>query len=84
MFNCLNSSNIFPVILSNKIDVMSLSYALEKRGIHLTSNQMEYSILNRSIEYNGVLETAKKLNISIKLSVSISVHFFYSACKKCT
>lgn len=38
---------------------------LEKRGIHLTSNQMEYSILNRSIESNGVLETAKKLNISI-------------------
>jgi aryl-alcohol dehydrogenase-like predicted oxidoreductase len=39
--------------------------ALEKRGIHLTSNQMEYSILNRRIESNGVLETAKKLNISI-------------------
>lgn len=39
--------------------------ALEKRGIHLTSNQMEYSILNRRIEYNGVLETAKKLGISI-------------------
>ena len=39
--------------------------ALEKRGIHLTSNQMEYSILNRNIEFNGVLETAKKLNISI-------------------
>ena len=39
--------------------------ALEKRGIHLTSNQMEYSILNRNIEANGVMETAKKLNISI-------------------
>ena len=39
--------------------------ALEKRGIHLTSNQMEYSILNREIETNGVMETAKKLNISI-------------------
>ena len=38
---------------------------LDKRGIHLTSNQMEYSILNRRIESNGVLETAKKLNISI-------------------
>ncbi|MBF26082.1 MAG: aldo/keto reductase [Flavobacteriales bacterium] len=39
--------------------------ALEKRGIHLTSNQMEYSILNRDIEKNGIMETAKKLNISI-------------------
>lgn len=39
--------------------------ALEKRGIHLTSNQMEYSILNREIETNGVMEIAKKLNISI-------------------
>ena len=39
--------------------------ALEKRGLHLTSNQMEYSILNRRIESNGVLETAKQLNISI-------------------
>lgn len=39
--------------------------ALEKRGIHLSSNQMEYSILNREIERNGVMEIAKKLNISI-------------------
>ena len=39
--------------------------ALEKRGIHLTSNQMEYSILNREIETNGVMETAQKLKISI-------------------
>ena len=38
---------------------------LEKRGIHLSSNQMEYSILNREIEKNGVMEIAKKLNISI-------------------
>ena len=39
--------------------------ALQKRGIHLASNQMEYSILNRTIESNGVLQTAKDLNISI-------------------
>ena len=49
----------------NKKQMIRAYNALEKRGIHLTSNQMEYSILNRSIEYNGVLETAKKLNISI-------------------
>ena len=49
----------------NKKQMLRAYDALEKRGIHLTSNQMEYSILNRRIESNGVLEYAKKLNISI-------------------
>ena len=49
----------------NQKQMLRAYNALEKRGIHLTSNQMEYSILNRRIESNGVLEAAKKLNISI-------------------
>jgi aryl-alcohol dehydrogenase-like predicted oxidoreductase len=38
---------------------------LVKKGIPLASNQMSFSLLNRKIESNGVMETAKKLGISI-------------------
>ncbi len=39
--------------------------ALEKKGIPLVSNQVRYSLLDRSIESNGVLRTARELGISI-------------------
>jgi aryl-alcohol dehydrogenase-like predicted oxidoreductase len=39
--------------------------ALQKQGIPLVSNQMPYSLLNRKIESNGVMDMAKKLGISI-------------------
>jgi aryl-alcohol dehydrogenase-like predicted oxidoreductase len=39
--------------------------ALAKRGLTLAVNQMEYSLLDRSIESNGVLETAKELGVTI-------------------
>jgi aryl-alcohol dehydrogenase-like predicted oxidoreductase len=38
---------------------------LGRRGIPLVSNQVRYSLLDRSIERNGILETARKLGISI-------------------
>lgn len=38
---------------------------LHKLGIPLVSNQMSYSLLNRKIESNGVMDLAKKLGISI-------------------
>ena len=38
---------------------------LEKRGLGLASNQVHYNLLNRKIEYNGVLETARELGISL-------------------
>ena len=38
---------------------------LEKRGIPLSVNQMEYSLLNRKIETDGVLEAAKELGVTI-------------------
>ena len=40
-------------------------HELEKQGLFLTSNQMEFNLLNRSIEKNGVLETARELGITI-------------------
>jgi aryl-alcohol dehydrogenase-like predicted oxidoreductase len=39
--------------------------ALQKRGLPLASNQVEYSLWKRSIESNGILETAKELGITI-------------------
>lgn len=38
---------------------------LQKSGINLLSNQVQYSLLKRKIETNGVLETAKELGITI-------------------
>lgn len=39
--------------------------ALERRGLRLASNQMRYSLLDRRIETNGVLETAQELGVTI-------------------
>ena len=38
---------------------------LDKRGLGLASNQVQYNLLNRKIEFNGVLETARELGISL-------------------
>jgi len=38
---------------------------LAERGLPLAANQVHYSLLNRKIESDGVLETAKELGISI-------------------
>jgi len=38
---------------------------LQKQGIHLVSNQVRYNLLDRKIESNGVLQTAKELGITI-------------------
>jgi aryl-alcohol dehydrogenase-like predicted oxidoreductase len=35
------------------------------RGLRLTSNQVSYNLLDRSIESNGVLDTAKELGVTI-------------------
>lgn len=39
--------------------------ALAKRGIPLAANQVLYSLLNRRIETNGILQAAKELGITI-------------------
>jgi aryl-alcohol dehydrogenase-like predicted oxidoreductase len=39
--------------------------ALAKRGIPLAANQVLYSLLNRRIESNGILQTAKELGVTI-------------------
>lgn len=39
--------------------------ALQKRGLPLAVNQMRYSLVDRSIETNGVLDTARELGVTI-------------------
>jgi aryl-alcohol dehydrogenase-like predicted oxidoreductase len=39
--------------------------ALQKHGIQLVSNQVRYNLLDRKIESNGILHTAKELGITI-------------------
>lgn len=39
--------------------------ALAKRGLSLAVHQVRYSLLNREIETNGVLETARELGVTI-------------------
>lgn len=39
--------------------------ALEKRGLPLAVNQVQYSLLDRKIETNGVLQAAKELGVTI-------------------
>ncbi len=41
------------------------SKTLQKRGLPLAVNQVRYSLLDRSIETNGVLDTAKELGVTI-------------------
>jgi aryl-alcohol dehydrogenase-like predicted oxidoreductase len=38
---------------------------LQKRGLPLAVNQVQYSLLDRSIEQNGILDAAKELGITI-------------------
>ncbi len=39
--------------------------ALERRGLVLASNQVGYSLLNRSAEVNGVIDTCRELGVSV-------------------
>ncbi len=49
----------------NSAQMRQAQTALEKRGLGLASNQVHYNLLNREIEVNGVLETARELGISL-------------------
>jgi len=40
-------------------------YVLANKGINLASNQVHFSLLNRKIESNGIMETAKRLGVTI-------------------
>ncbi len=48
------------------VEQMRRSYeALAKRGVKLASNQVEYSLLDRSPEQTGLLQTCKELGVTL-------------------
>jgi aryl-alcohol dehydrogenase-like predicted oxidoreductase len=67
MADLVNTRQIGSVGVSNfSAERMRRAHAaLQKRGLPLAVNQMRYSLLERSIEKNGVLETAKELGVTI-------------------
>lgn len=67
MADLVEAGKIRSVGVSNfSADRMRRAYeALEKRGLPLAVNQVQYSLLHRNIETNGVLETARELGVTI-------------------
>jgi aryl-alcohol dehydrogenase-like predicted oxidoreductase len=67
MADLVEEGKIRSVGVSNfNVDQMRRAHdALAKRGLPLAVNQVQYSLLYRKIESNGVLETAKELGITI-------------------
>jgi aryl-alcohol dehydrogenase-like predicted oxidoreductase len=67
MADLMNAGKIKTVGVSNFSEkkMRAAHKALKARGYTLASNQMRYSLLDRSIQKNGVLDAAKELNISI-------------------
>lgn len=67
MVDALAAGKISAVGVSNfDADQMRKAAArLDEHGVKLAANQVEYSMLNREPETNGVLETCKSLDVSL-------------------
>ncbi len=67
MADLVEAGQIRAVGVSNfSADQMRQAHAaLQQRGLVLASNQVHFNLLDRSIERNGVLDTARELGISI-------------------
>ncbi len=49
----------------NKTQMLRAVERLEKHGLRLASNQMEYNLLNKELEKNGLLDECRKLGIKL-------------------
>lgn len=67
MADLVDAGKVRSVGVSNfNVERMQRAYvALEKRGLPLAVNQVQYSLLNRKIETNGLLDAARELGITI-------------------
>jgi aryl-alcohol dehydrogenase-like predicted oxidoreductase len=67
MADLVEAGKIRSVGVSNfsPVRMQRATAALAKRGLSLAVNQVRYSLLNREIETNGVLATAKVLGVTI-------------------
>jgi len=67
MADLVEAGKIRSVGISNfNAKAMRQAYeTLQKRGLPLAVNQVRYSLIDRSIEKNGILDTAKELGVTI-------------------
>ena len=67
LINLFQNNKVRSVGVSNfKEDKMRKAHALlENQNIPLAVNQVQYSLLSREIEHNGILDAAKELGITI-------------------
>jgi aryl-alcohol dehydrogenase-like predicted oxidoreductase len=67
MANLVEAGKIRAVGVSNfnKKQMRRAHAALEKRGLPLAVNQVQFNLMNRKIETNGVLEAAQELGVTI-------------------
>jgi len=67
MADLVESGMIRAVGVSNfsKDRMIKAHEALAERGIPLAANQVNFSLVKRGIEFNGILETAKELGVTI-------------------
>jgi aryl-alcohol dehydrogenase-like predicted oxidoreductase len=67
MVRCVNAGLIRGVGVSNydKVQMQRAYDSLGRLGIPLTSNQVEYSLLNRQVEKNGLFALCRELNVKV-------------------
>ena len=67
MAGLVKEGNIKYIGVSNfsALQMRRASAALARHGLPLASNEVMFNLLNRNLETNGVLDTAKELNISL-------------------
>ena len=67
MADLVKNGKIKSIGVSNfSTDLMCVAHkTLAERGLSLASNQVHYSLLNRRIERNGIIDLAKQLGITI-------------------
>jgi aryl-alcohol dehydrogenase-like predicted oxidoreductase len=67
MIRLVNDKKIRYIGVSNfSASRMRLAWeTLHKQGVPLVSNQVRYNLLNRGIESNGIMDTAKELGITL-------------------
>ncbi len=67
MADLVEAGKIRAVGVSNfsKDRMVKAHEALADRGIPLAANQVQFSLVKRGIEFNGILETAKELGVTI-------------------
>lgn len=49
----------------NRVQMLRTFEILEKRGVPLASNQVQYNLVNRRVEFNGLVKTCQEMGIAL-------------------